>query len=140
MRTMKSACLVLAIALLTVTALGCATTGGGGTPVAAKDVGSLAGKWTGWVRLPTGGSLPGTLEMSPGGAYTVSAGAFNSKGQAQVKDGAVMLVSTGASGPLAASDRTSTASLAERSGMQVLRGSGRDATHGPFDFEFTRQK
>jgi hypothetical protein len=140
MRTTASACVILAIALVTVTALGCASTGGGGTPVAVKDVSALAGTWTGWVRLPTGGSVPGTLQINPGGAYAVRAGAFNTQGQAQVKDGGVVLVSTAASGPLAASDRTSTGSLAERAGVQVLRGAGRDATHGPFEFEFTRQK
>jgi hypothetical protein len=132
----------LAIALVVATTLGCASaTGGSASPVAARDVASLAGKWNGWVRLPTGGSVPGTLEMSPGGDYVVRAGAFSTQGQAQVKDGGVSMVSTGGTGRLAATDRTSAATLAERSdGTRVLRGSGRDEVNGPFDFEFTKPK
>jgi hypothetical protein len=131
------ACVSLAIILFTLNALGCATSGA--TPVAAKDISSLAGKWTGWVRLPTGGSVPGTFELSPSGEYVTRAGAFTTSGKAQVKDGAMVMVSTGGTGPLGINERTSTASLAERSGMLVLSGTGR-ADVGPFDFEFTRQK
>lgn len=127
----------LAIVLVALAAFGCASSGA--TPVAARDVSSLAGKWTGWVRLPTGGSVPGTFELSPSGEYITRAGAFTTSGKAQVKDGAVVMVSTGGTGPLGINERTSTASLAERSGTLVLSGTGR-ADVGPFDFEFTRQQ
>jgi hypothetical protein len=134
-----SACVTLVVALFTLTALGCASTGA--KPVAVKDISSLAGKWSGWVRLPTGGSVPGTFELAPSGEYVTRAGAFSSQGRAQVKEGAMVLVATGGSGPLGTTERTSTASLVERSdGMLVLKGTGRDDRGGPFDFEFTRQK
>ena len=129
----------LMTAFLTLIALGCASSGA--KPVAVQNVSSLAGKWTGWVRLPTGGSVPGTLEVSPSGEYVTRAGAFTSQGMAQVKDGSLTMVSTGGTGRLGVSERTSSASLSERpDGMLVLRGTGRDDTGGPFDFEFTRQK
>ena len=138
MRTARGGvCVSLAIVLITLAAFGCASSGA--TPVAAKDVSSLAGKWTGWVRLPSGGSIPGTLDVSPTGEYVTRAGSFTTSGKAQVKDGALVMVSTGGSGPLGINERTSTASLGERSGMLVLSGTGR-ADVGPFDFEFTRQK
>ena len=138
MRTTGSACVALAIALVVMTALGCAS-GGGATPVAAKDTASLAGKWQGWVRLPGGSSVPGTLDMKPSGDYSVAAGSFTTQGQAQVKDGGLSMVSTGGTGRLATSERTSSATLAQRAdGTRVLRGSGRDETNGPFDFEFVK--
>jgi hypothetical protein len=132
-----SACVAVAIAVCLLTALGCASTGA--TPVAAKDVSSLAGTWQGWIRLTRGGSIPATFELTPIGDYVTRTGAFNTQGKAQIKDGAVVLVGTGGTGRLGVSDRTSTASLAERDGTLILRGTGRDDI-GPFDFEFTKQK
>jgi hypothetical protein len=132
------ACVALAIALFTLTALGCAGTAA--KPVAVKDLSPLAGKWNGWVRQTTGGAVPATFELAPSGQYVTRAGAFSSQGTAQVKDGSIVLMSTGGSGRLGITERTSTASLAERpDGILVLKGAGRDEI-GPFDFEFTRQK
>ena len=129
-RSGRSTGVILVIVLFTVAALGCASTAA--KPVAAKDLSSLAGKWSGWVRLPTGGSVPATLDLTPSGDYVTRAGAFMTQGKAQVKDGGLVMMSTGASGPLGISVRTSTASLSERSGMLVLNGTGRGDA-GPFD-------
>ena len=134
----RSARVVLIIAFVAMTAFGCASSGV--TPMAAQNVPSLAGTWNGWVSLPTGGSTPGTFELSPGGEYVTRAGAFSARGTAQIKDGVVVLVSSGGSGRLGVTERTSTASLGQRAdGMLVLKGTGRSDA-GPFDFEFTRPK
>lgn len=120
-------------------ALGCASSGTA-KPVAASDLPALSGKWTGWVSLPTGGSVPGTWELSPGGDYVTRAGAFSATGKAVVKAGALELTSTSGSGPLGTGTRTATAFLSEREdGMLVLRGHGH-SNAGPFDFEVARQK
>ena len=140
MRTKGNACVALAITLVLMTAVGCAT-GHSASPVTATDLSSLAGTWQGWVRLPTGTNSPATMVMSPGGDYTVKSGAFTTQGQAQIKDGGVVLVSTGGSGSFATSDRASMATLADRSdGTRLLRGTGRDDTAGPFEFEFSKTK
>ena len=91
------------------------------------------------MRGPSGGAIPGTFDLAPNGTYVMSAGAFSSRGTAQVKDGTVVLVATGGTGALAAGTRSSTATLGERAGTWVLTGSGRGEM-GPFDFEVTRQK
>ena len=111
----------------------------GSTPVAAKDVPSLAGKWDGWVRTTGGGSIPATLELSPGGDYMTRTGAHETQGKAQIKDGSLVLVGTPGSGRLGISSRESTASISERGGVMIMRGTGRDDI-GPFDFEFTRRQ
>ena len=137
--TRRRACVMLTIALFAVTVIGCASTGTT-TPVAVKDVSSLAGKWTGWIRSTGGGSTPATIELTPGGDYVTRTEAFNTQGKATIKDGALVLVGTGGSGRLGVSGRTSTASITEGAGGNlVMRGSGRDDI-GPFDFEFTKQK
>jgi hypothetical protein len=139
MRTTKyGAWMLLMIALVTVAAAGCATAPT--KAVAVKDLSSLAGTWNGWVKGPAGGSVPATFELAPSGEYVTRAGAFSSQGKAQVKEGAVVLMSTGGSGSLGTTDRTSMASVGQRSdGVLVMKGSGRGDS-GPFDFEFTRSK
>lgn len=77
------------------------------------------------MRGPSGGGVPGTLDIATDGTYNLNAGAFTSRGLAQVKDGAMILVATGGTGALAAGERSSTATLGEREGMWVLKGSGR---------------
>ena len=137
--TRSSACMLLTIVLFAVTVLGCAS-GGPTTTVAAKDVSSLAGKWTGWIRSTGSGSTPATFELTPGGDYVTRVEGFNTQGKAQLKDGALILTGTGGTGRLGVSGRTSTASIIERpGGVLVMTGSGRDDI-GPFDFEFTKQK
>jgi hypothetical protein len=138
-RTRRSVCLALTIALFAVTAVGCASTGGT-KRVAVKDFSQVAGKWNGWIQTTGSGSRPATFEITPAGDYTTRTEGFNTQGKVQVKDGNVVLVGTSGTGNLAVSERMSTASLSERAnGTLVLRGSGRDNI-GPFDFEFVKQK
>jgi hypothetical protein len=137
--TRRSACVMLTIALFAMTVNGCVSAGTT-TPVAVKDLSSVAGKWTGWIRTTGSGSLPATFELTPGGDYTTRTEGYSTQGKAQVKDGGLVLVGTSGTGRLGVSGRTSTASLVERAGgIQVLTGSGRDDI-GPFEFEFTKQK
>jgi hypothetical protein len=137
--TGRRASVMLAIALLAVTVIGCASTGTT-TPVAVKDLSSVAGTWTGWIRTTGSGSRPATFELTPAGDYVTRTEGFNTQGKAQLKDGAIVLVGTGGSGRLGVSSRMSTASIAQRpGGTLVMTGSGRDDI-GPFDFEFTKQK
>ena len=138
--TRRSAWVALTIALFALTVTGCASSGAPATPVAVKDFSVLAGKWNGWIRTTGSGARPATFEMTPGGDYTTKTEGFATQGKAQVKDGTVVLMGTSGSGQLGLSERTSTASLAERAnGVLVLTGSGRD-TIGPFEFEFVKQK
>jgi hypothetical protein len=127
------------ITAFTMAAVGCASSGTS-KPVAASDLPALTGTWTGWISLPTGGSVPGTWELSPGGDYVTRAGAFTAQGKVQVKEGALVLTSTSGTGSLGTNQRSATAVLSERAdGMLVLRGHGHSDA-GPFDFEVVRQK
>ena len=137
--TRRRAWVMLTIALFAVTVIGCASTGTT-APVAVKDLSSLAGTWTGWIRSTGSGSNPATFELARGGDYVTRTQGFNTQGKAQLKDGALVLMGTGGSGRLGVSGRTSTATVVERAGgVLVMTGSGRDDI-GPFDFEFTKQK
>ncbi|MGH7309735.1 MAG: hypothetical protein ACREK6_13675 [Candidatus Rokuibacteriota bacterium] len=138
-KTMSSVWAFLPIALVTVAGLGCAT-GTSGTAMAATDLASLAGMWSGSITTPAGRPVPGTLELAPSGDYVARAGSFSAQGKAQVKDGKVMLTSTSTAGGMATGQRTSTANLSKRAdGALVLTGNGH-ADAGPFSFEVVRQK
>lgn len=129
----------LLIALFTLSALGCASSG---TPkaIGPNDLPSLAGKWTGTLILPSGRSAPGTFDMSPNGEYVVQASGFTARGKAQVKDGNLMLAATTTTGMPATGPLSSVASLSERpDGMLLLRGNGHSDS-GPFSYEVTRKK
>ena len=129
----------LLIAVGTLAALGCATSGES-KAIAPAELPALAGKWAGTVVLPSGRSVPGTFELLPTGDYSTQASGFSAQGKAQVKDGNLALVSTSTSGGIATGQRTSLASLYERpDGMLMLRGNGHSDA-GPFSFEVTRKK
>src|SRR5262245_37782959 len=69
---------------------GCAGAGGmGGRVVSVEpgDMAKLAGTWQGTMIFPSGASYPATLIVNPNGTYTTEAGAFTSKGTAQLKNG-----------------------------------------------------
>lgn len=132
----------LLIGVFAVAAVGCATTGGASRTIGPNDLPSLAGKWNGTLTLASGTSTQGTLDMAPSGDYTVQAAGFSAAGRAQVRDGNLTLVPSATSGGGGArtGERSSVASLSERSdGMLVLRGSGSSAS-GPFNFEVMRPK
>jgi hypothetical protein len=108
--------------------------------IGPNDLSSLAGRWVGTVTPPSGRAIPGTMDLSPNGDYVTRAGAFSAQGKSQVKDGALQLVSTSTTGGLSTDQRTSTATLSQRSdGSLVLNGRGHSDA-GPFDFEVVRQK
>lgn len=129
----------LLIGVVTVAALGCATSGQS-KAIASTELASLAGKWIGTVVLPSGRSVPGTFELLPTGDYSTEASGFSAQGKAQVKDGNLALVSTSTTGGMATGQRASVASLHERpDGSLVLRGNG-NSDSGPFSFEVSRKK
>jgi len=137
--TRRGVWIVLLIVVFTASAQGCASTG---KPrfIGPNDLPSLAGTWTGWVTLPSGRAFEATTSLSPNGDYVVRGGGFSATGRAVVKDGNLLLTSTSTTGGLATDQRTSTASLSERSdGALVLNGSGH-ADAGPFNFLIVRQK
>ena len=130
----------LLIGVFEVAAVGCATTGGASRTIGPNDLPSLAGKWNGTLTLASGTSTQGTLDMAPSGDYTVQAAGFSAAGRAQVRDGNLTLVPSATSGGGTVGQRSSVASLSERSdGMLVLRGSG-SSSSGPFNFEVMRPK
>ncbi len=127
----------LLIAVFTVAALGCASSG---TPkaIGPNDMSSLAGRWTGDVTGPSGTSTVGTWDLTPAGDYTTRAGAWSATGKAQIKDGNLVLTSTSTTGAMATGQRTGTASLSQRSdGSLVLSGTGHSDA-GPFSFTVTK--
>jgi hypothetical protein len=129
----------MAIAVFTIAALGCASSG---VPkyIGANDLPKLAGTWVGWVTLPSGSSFEATANLSGNGDYVVRGGAFSATGKSVVKDGNLYLTSTSMTGGIATEQRTSTASLSQRQdGAEVLNGFGH-ADAGPFNFVLTRQK
>ena len=133
----------LSIAVLAVVSIGCASTGTSKT-IAQGDLPALAGTWAGSVTPPAGGTgavaNQGTLTLSPNGDYVARAGAFTAQGKAEVRNGALMLTSTSTSGGMATGQRTSTATLSERSdGTMVLTGFGHSDA-GPFNFEVSRRR
>ena len=129
----------LCLAIVTVMAPGCATSEKP-RAVTTAELPALAGQWTGTVVLPSGRSVPGTFELAPTGDYSTQAGAFVARGKAQMKGGNLALTSTSTSGGAATGQRTSIASVYERSdGMLELRGTGHSDA-GPFSFEVRRAK
>ena len=135
-RSTRTSCLIAVVALL---ALGCASAGTS-KALGPNDLPTLAGRWVGTITPPSGKPVPGTLDVSPNGDYVTRAGAFSAQGKAQIRDGALQMVSTSTTGGLSTSPRTSAATLSERpDGTLVLRGSGHSDA-GPFDFEVVRQK
>lgn len=126
---------------VTLSVFGCASSGTA-KAIGPNDLASLAGKWSGSMKLPSGANAFGTMDLTPTGDYSVQASGFSAQGKATVKDGALVLVPTASSGPVAelSGPRTSTATLSERpDGTLQLTGFGHSNT-GPFNFEVTRAK
>ena len=125
----------------TLSVLGCASTGTT-KAIGPNDLPSLAGKWSGSMKSPSGQVAQGWMQLSPNGDYSVQASGFSAEGKASVKDGNLVLVPTQSSGGIDARGgaRSSTASLTERpDGTLMLRGFGHSSA-GPFDFEVTKPK
>ena len=128
----------LLIAVIVVSALGCATAG---TPkqIGPNDMAMLAGTWGGMMSTPGAQSQTGTLQIMPDGSYTARGGAFMAQGKATIKDGNLELVPTFTTGAPTA-PRSSTATLSERGGAMVLTGYGHSDRGVPYNFEVTKQK
>jgi hypothetical protein len=137
--TRRGALVSVVIAVFTIAALGCASSG---VPkyIGPNELPSLAGTWVGWVTLPSGRAFEATCNLSGNGDYVVRGGGFSATGKGVVKDGNLYLTSTSMTGGIATGERTSTASLSQREdGSMVLNGFGH-ADAGPFNFLLVRQK
>ncbi len=106
------------------------------------DLPSLAGTWQGTASGTQGLSQPITMRIGADGTYSTAGGVYTAQGKAQVKDGKLILTSTGTTGGQAASPVT-TAVLSERREpsqvVQVLTGSGASSA-GPYSFVVSRPK
>jgi hypothetical protein len=106
------------------------------------DVPSLAGTWQGTASGSQGLPQPITMRISPDGTYSTTGGVYTAQGQAEVKDGKLILTSAGTTGGQAARG-VATAVLTERREpsqvIQVLSGSGASGA-GPYSFEVSRPK
>ena len=118
---------------------GCASSGTT-KAIGPNDLPSLAGKWSGSMKLPNGANAYGTMDLLPNGDYAVQASGFSAQGKASVKDGNLVLMPTSSSGGVdaVAGQRMSTASLSQRSdGTLQLTGFGH-SNAGPFNFDVTK--
>jgi len=132
----------LIVALVTAAIAGCAGAGGmGGTvvPVEPGDLAKLAGTWQGSMIFPSGASYPATLLVYPNGTYATEAGAFTSKGKAQLKNGRFDFITSYTSGGLAVDNRTGSATLVDKGTSGGLVGSGW-ADAGLYNFDFSKPK
>jgi hypothetical protein len=118
---------------------GCATSGTA-KHVTAADAALLTGTWQGNVYPAQGGGSPATLTVSPDGTYATLAGAFSSRGKAEIKDGYVHFISSSGTGPMGAGDRSGSATLMDRGANWGLVGNGYASTGGPFNFDFSKAK
>jgi hypothetical protein len=128
------------VAVVALSALGCATESTMRKVVGPNDLPSLSGKWVGNVILPSGRAEQGTLELLPSGDYVARAGALSAQGKATVQEGGLSFVSSSTSGGLSTAQRTSFATVSQRTdGSLVLRGNGH-SDQGVFSFDVSRAK
>jgi hypothetical protein len=140
MTTRREMWSLLLVGVVATVAWGCASSQSVST--APMDLSSLAGTWQGTASGLQGLSQPITMRIGADGTYTTSGGVFTAQGTAQVKDGKLVLTSTGTTGGQTASP-VSTAVLSERREpsqvVQVLTGSGASSA-GPYSFVVSRPK
>jgi hypothetical protein len=131
---------LLLVGVVAAVAWGCASSQSVST--APMDLPSLAGTWQGTASGLQGLSQPITMRIGADGTYMTTGGVFTAQGTAQVKDGKLVLTSTGTTGGQAASP-VATAVLSERREpsqvVQVLTGSGASSA-GPYSFVVSRPK
>jgi hypothetical protein len=106
---------------------------------AVKDAKSLAGKWTGTARPPSGKAFPVEVQIQPDGSYTSMIGATTGKGSIKIEGGKIMAEGH-LSGPagVAAGVSKSQLTVTSKGGKQVISGAGRNEA-GPFDYELTKR-
>jgi hypothetical protein len=104
-----------------------------------KDVKSLAGKWTGTARPPSGKAFPVEVQIQPDGSYTSMIGATTGKGTIKIEGGKIMAEGH-LSGPagVAAGAGKSQLTVTTKGGKQMISGAGRNEA-GPFDYELTKR-
>lgn len=142
MRRVKRALNFLIATMVASAVAGCAGAGGmGGTvvPVDPGDMAKLVGTWQGTMIFPSGASYPATLLVYPNGTYATEAGAFTSKGKAQLKNGRFDFITSYTSGGLAVDNRTGSATLVDKGTSWGLVGSGW-ADAGLYNFDFSKPK
>ena len=141
MRAERPTLRFLMAAMVVLTIAGCAGGGLGGrvVPVEPGDISKLAGTWQGTMILPSGVGLPATLIVYPNETYAIEAGAFTSRGKAQLKNGKLDFVTSYTSGGIAVDNRTGSASLVDQGSSWGLVGSGW-ADAGLYNFDFSKPK
>jgi hypothetical protein len=141
MRLGKSIPSVLIVLIMLSSIAGCAGGGLGGrvVPVEPGDMAKLVGTWQGTMIFPSGASWPATLLVYPNGTYATEAGAFTSRGKAQLKNGKLDFITSYTSGGLAVDNRTGSASLVDQGSSWGLVGSGW-ADAGLYNFDFSKPK
>jgi hypothetical protein len=141
MRLGKSIPSVLIVLIVLSSIAGCAGGGLGGrvVPVEPGDMAKLVGTWQGTMIFPSGASWPATLLVYPNGTYATEAGAFTSRGKAQLKNGKLDFITSYTSGGLAVDNRTGSASLVDQGSSWGLVGSGW-ADAGLYNFDFSKPK
>jgi hypothetical protein len=133
---------LLWVGAFVVSALGCASTSESARSVGPTDLASLAGTWQGTASGSQGLSQPVTMRLGADGTFTMTGGVYTSQGNAEVRDGKLLLVARSTTGAQSAAP-TATAVLSERREpsqvVQVLTGSGASAA-GPYSFVVSRPK
>jgi hypothetical protein len=129
-------------ALLLVAALpaaGCASRSSQAPSAMTKppEIGTLAGRWDGYLRGTGGNSAPVQVTVSPDGTYTSQIGASSGSGTFQVVDGQV-LTKGHLSGSAFGSDRQAVVTVSEKGGRPLLVGEGRN-DRGPYSFELMKR-
>jgi hypothetical protein len=113
-----------------------------GTVVPVSDVKSLQGRWQGTLIDSRNMGTPASMVINVDGTYHANFGAFSASGTiAPQPTGQLTFTMESGSGPLGATDASSTATLYDRGGRRVLVGNGRVGFYQrPFAYELTEQK
>jgi hypothetical protein len=139
---MPTATRMAALALVIIPMMaGCASRDSrAGSPSAmtsAPQIGTLAGRWDGWMKGTTGNIVPVQVTVNPDGTYTSQMGATSGSGTLQVVDGKIVTKGHLSGGAFGA-DRQSVVTLVEKGGRPTLSGEGR-SEEGPYSFELTKR-
>ena len=100
-------------------------------------LGSLAGKWDGWAKTPSGNTQPIEVTVNPDGTYTSRVGATSGSGTFQVM-GNKILSQGHLTGSAFGSTGASEIAHTTKDGRQKLSGDGRSDA-GPYSFEVMKR-
>ena len=132
----------LALGLLAVTAVGCASKQHS-KPVDPSIIPKLAGQWTGYIVAQSGSSAPANLTIDASGNYkiVVPQSDITTSGNIGVVDGQLRFTRTGITGPaqdLAVASGTFDYSESADGKIQTISGFG-TSDRGPFSGSFTKK-